>query len=127
MDLFGNFQTSLEGKSDLIIELFISLFPKNMGIMINDLLGSASLMIQFQEDFVDNNMAYLYILIICIILLIRKNKYMELLAFLPVLLNIASLIISNISAETRYAYPTIMCTAILIAYTYYSLNKDKTA
>lgn len=140
---FGN---TLEGKEETIAELFLKLFPKNSFIMLKDMWGSASLMLEFQLDdksqyanpklmgtpiannfeygsFLDHNMLYLFLLLICIAM-IKKNKIEDgLWPFLPVIVNVISIVISNISFEARYAYPTICCTAILIAYSMYKLNK----
>ena len=144
-----SFGTTLEGKEKLIIELFTELFPKNVGIMLKDMAGSASLMLKFQYDdkeenvnpilaranlmphfignnnWLNHNMNYLFLLIICMLILIKHRQFESLLPFLPVLANILSIVISNISYESRYAYPTIVCTGVLIAYTIYSLQKTK--
>lgn len=140
-----SFSDTLNGKEKIITELFIELFPKNIGIMLRDMWGSSSLMLKFQYDnkttcanqelmkqslsnnfdygnFLDHNMTYMFLLILCMIMLIKHKKNIYLLPFLPVLANVASIVISNISYEARYAYPTICCTAILIVYTIYVLN-----
>lgn len=139
---FGN---TLEGKELEILELFIRLFPKNSMIMLKDMWGSASLMLSFQFDnksqyanpklmetdiannfgygtFLEHNMLYLFMLLICMAMIKKNKKEDGLWPFLPIIANVISIVISNISYEARYAYPTICCTAILIAYTMYKLN-----
>ena len=142
------FSKTLNGKEKLIIELFFELLPKNMGIMIKDMWDSTSLMLRFQYDdkklfanqelvnssigknvpygsFLEHNMTYLFVLLICIVMLIKHERKYEIIAFAPMLLNVLSVVISNISYEARYAYPTICCSAILIIYTIYSISREK--
>lgn len=142
-----SFGDSLEGKEKIIIELFIELFPKNVGIMVKDIMSSTYLMMKFQYDdknkfvnpnivtsmprlvgdnyWVNHNMPYMFLLIICMIILIKHKKFESLIPFVPMLANVLSIVISNISYESRYAYPTIVCTAVLIVHTLYSIQKEK--
>lgn len=131
------FSANLYGKEKAVLELFFSLLPKNLGIMFWDFWGSSALMLQFQleQDFLSHHMAYFFILLICCVAILLKKeekqpkskirKWGKLVPFIPMIANSISMIISNISYESRYAYPTILCFAVLMMYTYYQLNEKE--
>ncbi|MEG0457636.1 MAG: hypothetical protein RR549_05845, partial [Oscillospiraceae bacterium] len=75
--------------------------------------------VQFQPNFLWHNMTFMFILAILIFAIFKKYKKVYLVAFIPTFANIASILISNISFEERYAYPTIMCFAFLLIYTFF--------
>ena len=122
-----SFADTLAGKEEMIIKLFLQLYPKNFFIMTWDILGSASLMLQFQGNLLENNALYMFCLLAAIVLLWIQKKRLAIIAFIPCFANIASLVISNISFEPRYGYPTIICFAVLMIYAYVTLAKEKTA
>lgn len=116
--------------------------------MLKDMLGSASLMLQLQindktktanaklmesglatyweyGNILEHNMLYMILLIICIVLLIKNKKYINIIVFVPIFANIFSIVISNISYEARYAYPTIVCFSVLLIHTIYCLLPKK--
>ena len=42
-----------------------------------------------------------------------KRKFKEIILFIPCIGNILSIVIANISSETRYWYPTLVCCLII--------------
>ncbi|MCD2502893.1 hypothetical protein LQE93_14065 [Clostridium sp. NSJ-145] len=119
---FGNL-TGEQGKT--VVKLFIELFPKNFFIMTWDIIGSAAIM--WQIDFIRLNlfsihMIYLLPILVCIFLLIRNKKYINLIPFIPCIGNVISIVISNISYEARYGYPTLVIIPVILLYSYYTLK-----
>ena len=52
----------------------------------------------------------------------KNKKYMELIPFIPCIGNVVSIIISNISYEARYGYPTIVLIPLILIYSINVLN-----
>ena len=71
------------------------------------------------------HMVYCIPIILCGLLLIRKRKYKKLIPFIPCVGNILSIVISNISAEARYGYPTLVLMCTLIIYSYIEINTEE--
>lgn len=122
---FGNL-TANEGKS--VIKLFINLLPRNFIAMCWDIIGSATIM--WQLDFIYINLFSLHIIyflpiLICGFLFIKNKKYIDLVPFIPCIANIISILISNISYEYRYGYPTMVMLPVILVYTIYSLVSVK--
>lgn len=118
---FGNL-TSAQGES--VIKLFISLLPKNFLSMFWDIIGSAAIM--WQLDFININlfsihMVYFLPILICVFLFIKNKMYIELIPFIPCIGNVISIVISNISYEARYGYPTMVMLPVILVYSIYSL------
>lgn len=102
-----------------LISLFLTLFPKNSLIMIGDLIGSASLMWEFdfiRLNFLSVNMLYFFPIIIGSFLLICSKDIVGLIPLIPITFNTVSIMISNISYEARYAYPTIILSLFCFIY-----------
>lgn len=119
---FGNL-TSNQGKD--VIKLFISLLPRNFFTMCWDIIGSAAIM--WQLDFININFFSVHIIyflpiLICGFLFMKNKKYMELIPFIPCIGNVVSIIISNISYEARYGYPTIVLIPLILIYSINVLN-----
>ncbi|MTP74158.1 hypothetical protein GMB80_14590 [Turicibacter sanguinis] len=113
------FGETLGEKGRELISLFLSLFPKNHLIMIGDIIGSASLMWNFdfiRINFLSVHMVYFAPVIIGIILLIGYKDIVGLIPLIPFIFNIISILISNISYEARYAYPTIVLSLVCLIY-----------
>lgn len=115
-----------EGKR--IINLFIELLPRNFITMCWDIVGSATIM--WQLDFIYINlfslhMIYFLPILICMFLFIKNKKYKELIPFIPCIANIISIIISNISYEYRYGYPTMVTLPVILIYTIYSFLLER--
>ena len=132
-----NFGTNLEGHGRDLARLFITLFPKNFLIMSNDILGSMSLMLQPQfvnppldsyltYGIFSNNMIYFWIMFCAGLAISTKfKKAIYLLPFAPVLANVISMLISNISFEARYAYPTIVILPLIFIWVCYRANQPQ--
>lgn len=119
---FGNL-TYKQGKS--VIKLFVSLLPRNFFIMCWDIVGSAAIM--WQLDFININLFSVHIIyflpiVICVFLFIKNKKYIDLIPFIPCIGNTISILISNISYEARYGYPTIVILPVILVYTIYYLS-----
>jgi hypothetical protein len=126
-DAEGNYRffgVTLGNRLPELLKLYAALLPRNLAIMAYDFLGSSSLMWRFDVNLAAANMSYLYILLIACVFVWRRNRF-AVLPFAPALINVLSVIASNVSSETRYAYPTMLCFAPLLIYSYYILNKDQ--
>ena len=90
-----------------------------------DIIGSAAIM--WQLDFININFFSVHIIyflpiLICGFLFMKNKKYMELIPFIPCIGNVVSIIISNISYEARYGYPTIVLIPLILIYSINVLN-----
>lgn len=121
------FGETLGDKGTLLVRLFLKLFPKNAGIMLRDIIGSSAIMWQFnfmRTNIFSVHMIYMMPLLILCLLLIKKKLYLALIPFIPMITNIVSIIISNISYETRYGYPTLVLFLPLVLYGCYKINLE---
>jgi hypothetical protein len=68
--------------------------------------------------------AYTWIVVICIMLLVRKKVYKGIIVFMPLIMNILVCIAAPIW-ESRYAMPVMISLPLMIGWTWYMLKENK--
>lgn len=69
-----------------------------------------------------NTGIYTWILMVCIVLLIKKNKYKAILGMFPAIMTILFCIASPVNGSVRYMLPVMAITPLMIAWTLYAIR-----
>ncbi|MDD3409722.1 MAG: hypothetical protein PHY12_02825 [Eubacteriales bacterium] len=100
-----------------VIELYLALFPCNAGLMLRVLWdGMREYLALYSPDFVQCHALWLWLTLLAACAGFRGRARMRWIALLPVLGNVASILISTVTNEARYMLPTFLLLPALLSF-----------
>ncbi|MDR1003326.1 MAG: hypothetical protein LBL82_08705 [Oscillospiraceae bacterium] len=122
----GPYKSALRLHGGEIIKLYLELLPRNIPIMLNEILGSTKIIWAVSGDWLADNSLQMLFISVGIFCVARRRKLLYLLPFAPVFINMLSIAISATTNELRYLLPTDAVFLLLVAYSavaYREMNK----